>query len=53
LPPGEDHISKKKKIVNCGVIGLTMQVRRDSAGTVFYQVDPKSITTVYGGFQTK
>ena len=53
LPPDLEHPSKKKKIVNCGVVGLTLQVLRDYHGAVHYRVDPASIAVVYGGFATK
>ena len=53
LPPEVEHQSKKKKIVNCGVVGLTLQVLRDYHGDVHYRIDPNSIAVVYGGFATK
>ena len=53
LPPDLEHPSKKKKIVNCGVVGLTLQVLRDYDGVVRYRIDPASIAVVYGGFATK
>ena len=30
LPPTVDHVSKKRKIVNCGVVGLTLQAISNS-----------------------
>jgi len=48
-----DHICTKRKIVNCGVVGLTVQVMRDAHGVARYQIDPNSITVVYGGFASK
>ena len=53
LPPATDHISKKRKIVNCGVVGFTLQVVRDARGATLYRIDPASIAVVYGGFDTK
>ena len=53
LPPTVDHVSKKRKIVNCGVVGLTLQVLRDYHGQLHYRVDPSSIAVVYGGFDSK
>lgn len=53
LRPEIDHPSKKRKIVNCGVVGLTLQVMRDAHGVASYQIDPASITVVYGGFASK
>ena len=53
LPAESAHVAKKKKLVNCGVVGLTLQVRRDATGAHYYTVDERSITVVYGGFETK
>lgn len=50
LPPEAEHQSKKRKIVNCGVVGLTLQVIRDYHGDAHYRIDPHSIAVVYGGF---
>ena len=46
-------MSTKRKIVNCGVVGLTLQVVRDYHGNVNYRIDPGSIVVVYGGFASK
>lgn len=50
LPFKENHVGKKKKVVNCGVIAFTlMKVVRES-GRSTYMIDPKSVDVVYGGF---
>ena len=53
LPKSSDHVAKKKKLVNCGVVGLTLHVRRDSTGAMYFAVDETSIDVVYGGFAAK
>lgn len=53
LPAASDHPSKRRKIVNCGVVGMTLQMLRDYDGAVHYRIDPASIAVVYGGFATK
>jgi len=54
LPKGSSHPSKKKKLINCGVVGFTLQVGRDrQTGLQKYLIDEASIASVYGGFATK
>jgi broad specificity phosphatase PhoE len=53
LPAAVEHPSKKHKLVNCGVAGLTLQVLRDAHGQERYRIDPASIVVVYGGFESK
>lgn len=54
LPKGSLHPSKKKKLINCGVVGFTLQVGRDrQTGLQKYIIDEASIASVYGGFETK
>ena len=53
LPASVEHLAKKRKIVNCGVVGLTLQVGRGRDGRERYRVDPTSIGVVYGGFSPK
>jgi len=53
LPRSEDHTAKKRKIMNCGAIGFSLQTGRASDGSLRHRIDPKSIETVYGGFATK
>lgn len=48
LPPTSDHVSKKRKIVNCGVVAFDLSLI--SRGTV---IDPNSIVVLYGGFEDK
>mmetsp|Transcript_23581 Transcript_23581/g.34278 ORF Transcript_23581/g.34278 Transcript_23581/m.34278 type:complete len:360 (-) Transcript_23581:179-1258(-) len=50
LPYGVDHVSKKKKIVNCGAVALTLMKTKTEKDGVVYMVDPKSIQVIYGGF---
>lgn len=51
LPHGVDHISKKKKIVNSGVIAFTLTEATNEQGEKMYRIDPLSIQSVYGGFE--
>ncbi|EOD17457.1 hypothetical protein EMIHUDRAFT_210186 [Emiliania huxleyi CCMP1516] len=53
LPRDSDHPGKKRKIVNCGAVGLTLQVGRTAVGEVVHRIDPESINVVYGGFSAK
>jgi hypothetical protein len=54
LPFSSDHPAKTKKIVNSGVIALTLQRFADEHGTLLgYRVEPTSIKTLYGGFMVK
>lgn len=53
LPHASTHPAKSKKLVNCGVVGLTLQVLRDYHGGVHYRVKEDSIAVVYGGFASK
>uniref|UniRef100_A0A7S2FH68 Uncharacterized protein n=1 Tax=Haptolina brevifila TaxID=156173 RepID=A0A7S2FH68_9EUKA len=54
LPKSSTHVAKKKKIINCGVVGFTLQVGRDrQTGLPKYLINESSIASVYGGFATK
>jgi hypothetical protein len=53
LPFDVDHISKKQKIVNSGVISFMLHRAEDEFGAPSYRIDPASFETVYGGFTTK
>lgn len=54
LPYSSDHPAKTKKIVNTGVVALTLQRYTDEHGNLLgYRVEPNSIQTVYGGFMVK
>mmetsp|Transcript_17265 Transcript_17265/g.42503 ORF Transcript_17265/g.42503 Transcript_17265/m.42503 type:complete len:359 (-) Transcript_17265:386-1462(-) len=50
LPRASTHKSKKKKMVNCGVVAFTLQHARHPTHGDLYRIDPDSITVVYGGF---
>lgn len=50
LPYGEDHVGKQKKIVNCGIVALTLIKARRPSGEFTYMIDPTSVEVVYGGF---
>jgi hypothetical protein len=49
LPYGSTHVSKKKKMVNGGVIALELVKANTKTGPK-YMIDPDSIHIVYGGF---
>jgi hypothetical protein len=49
LPYMSDHVSKKRKIINCGCVGFVMMKVSTPNGDKF-MVDPESITVIYGGF---
>jgi len=52
LPYTIDHKSKTRKIVNCGVIAITLMKTSSGGGKddAKYMIDPESIDIVYGGF---
>lgn len=49
-PKGEEHIGKKKKIVNGGVVMLTLHEVTLSDRKKVYLIDKQSVTVIYGGF---
>mmetsp|Transcript_11724 Transcript_11724/g.16904 ORF Transcript_11724/g.16904 Transcript_11724/m.16904 type:complete len:363 (+) Transcript_11724:95-1183(+) len=49
LPHDEDHVAKKRKIVNAGAVGFTLMKVSTPQGEK-YMIDPKSVTVIYGGF---
>jgi len=51
LPYEDNHVSKKKKLVNCGVVAFTLLKVVRKSGQPTFMVDPKSVEVVYGGFQ--
>jgi hypothetical protein len=51
LPHGIDHVSKKKKIVNCGAIAFDLWKASTDDGKYNFMIDEKSIRVVYGGFK--
>mmetsp|Transcript_17159 Transcript_17159/g.24145 ORF Transcript_17159/g.24145 Transcript_17159/m.24145 type:complete len:401 (-) Transcript_17159:24-1226(-) len=50
LPHTVDHVSKKKKLVNGGCVGFTLERIETSKGNYKYLIDPRGITVLYGGF---
>lgn len=51
LPYSEnDHVGKMKKIVNCGIVVLTLIKVTRPSGQPTYMIDPKSVDVIYGGF---
>lgn len=57
IPKDHDHIAKRKKLVNGGVVAFTLE--RTSKGSTstgdkgqdfVYRIDPKHIVVLYGGF---
>eukprot|EP00908_Phaeocystis_cordata_P011152 Transcript_21995.p1 GENE.Transcript_21995~~Transcript_21995.p1 ORF type:complete len:350 (+),score=173.93 Transcript_21995:364-1413(+) len=53
LPRATDHTCKKRKIVNCGAVGFSLQTGRASDGSLRHRIDPGSISVIYGGFAAK
>ena len=54
LPRGAEHTCKKRKIVNCGAVGFTLQTAgRAADGSLRHRIDPTSISVIYGGFAAK
>lgn len=49
LPYSVHHVSKNKKIVNCGIITFDLLKAETKRGPK-YMIDPKTIKTIYGGF---
>mmetsp|Transcript_4071 Transcript_4071/g.4863 ORF Transcript_4071/g.4863 Transcript_4071/m.4863 type:complete len:358 (-) Transcript_4071:189-1262(-) len=49
LPYTEDHIAKKNKIVNAGVVAFDL-IKASTPNGEKYMVDPKSVSVVFGGF---
>ncbi|KAL3827339.1 hypothetical protein ACHAXA_005085 [Cyclostephanos tholiformis] len=52
MPRGTAHVAKEKKLVNGGVVMLTLrEASLDGAkGAKAYMIDPNSIVIIYGGF---
>ncbi|CEM20141.1 unnamed protein product [Vitrella brassicaformis CCMP3155] len=49
MPGDVDHVAKRKKIVNGGMVRFTLQKRIIGEG-VDYHIDPASVAVIYGGF---
>lgn len=50
LPHEFNHISKKKKIVNGGIVAFELMKANTDNDSTTYMIDPKSVSVVYGGF---
>lgn len=50
LPHSNNHIAKKNKLVNGGVVGFTLQRLETATGQYEYMIDPTSIVVLHGGF---
>jgi hypothetical protein len=50
LPSTMEHVSKKKKLINGGIVGFTLQRIITDSGEHHYLIEPKSLTTLHGGF---
>ena len=50
LPHSSEHVSKKKKLVNGGIVGFTLQRLQDEKGEYHYMIDQTSIVVLHGGF---
>ena len=50
LPNTIDHVSKTRKIVNCGVVAISLMKATTQSGKSCYMIDPQSIKVVHGGF---
>ena len=53
MPQTAVHVSKKKKIVNCGVVAFDLLLVEAPGVQSFYRIVPESIVEVYGGFEGK
>jgi broad specificity phosphatase PhoE len=49
LPYTIDHVSKTKKIVNCGIVSFKLMKASTGEGDKF-MIDPQSVKVVHGGF---
>ena len=49
LPRGATHEARRRKVVNCAVLALTLQRGRVGDATV-YRIAPESIVMLYGGY---
>jgi len=53
LPRQTEHTCKKRKIVNCGAVGFSLQTGRANDGSLRPRIDPASISVISGGFAAK
>jgi len=49
LPSTFEHVSKKKKLINGGVVGFTLMRKKTDTG-YNYMIDSSSLVVLYGGF---
>lgn len=49
LPKSFEHVSKKKKLINGGIVGFTLMRKKTDTGYK-YMIDPSSLVVLYGGF---
>jgi hypothetical protein len=49
LPYTIDHVAKTRKVVNCGIVALTLLKASTPDGDK-YMIDPQSVKVVHGGF---
>lgn len=49
LPKTFEHVSKKKKLINGGIVGFTLMRKKTDSGYK-YSIDPTSLVVLYGGF---
>lgn len=50
LPHSNTHVAKKKKLVNGGVVGFTLERMEVGKDHYEYLIDPTSIVVLHGGF---
>lgn len=50
LPKDFEHVCKKKKLINGGVVGFTLWHKKMDDGEDRYMIDPNSLVVLYGGF---
>lgn len=51
LPQEFDHVSKKKKLINGGIVGFALErIAVDDNKNYAYRIDPTSIVVLHGGF---
>eukprot|EP00316_Scyphosphaera_apsteinii_P015590 CAMPEP_0119322334 /NCGR_PEP_ID=MMETSP1333-20130426/57876_1 /TAXON_ID=418940 /ORGANISM="Scyphosphaera apsteinii, Strain RCC1455" /LENGTH=394 /DNA_ID=CAMNT_0007329533 /DNA_START=10 /DNA_END=1195 /DNA_ORIENTATION=+ len=48
LPKSFDHVCKRHKIVNCGVVGFTLQSGTSAEGDDRHRIDPDSLRVIMG-----
>ena len=53
LPYSSDHISKKRKISNSGVVAFDLHRAQMPDGSYRFRIEPSSILVLYGGFTSK